>query len=48
MGVNSIMGEFILDYGYIIALAVGLIVVSVLVIARAKGKEPGEPKRRNK
>lgn len=45
MGVQSTFGEIIMDYGYVIALAVGLIVVMAFVIARARGKEPGEPKR---
>lgn len=44
MGVNSIIGEFLIDYGYVIALAVGIIVVSLIVVTKARKKEPGEPK----
>jgi len=38
MGVNSIIGEFLIDYGYIIALAVGIIVVSLIVVTKTRKK----------
>ena len=42
--VVGVIGEFLIDYGYIIALAVGIIVVSLIVVTKTRKKEPGEPK----
>lgn len=41
---NPVFGEWLMDYGYIIGIAVGVIVVSVYVLSKVRDREVGEPK----